>query len=182
VSVPIGKATLKESVYDPLVTTLAEADHAPKTLAFLAEHPATRHIGITELIEGVMVLVGLGHVIPAQTPDVVADAAPRCLAFNTRILDRAMHAAEIGVLASPVTGSGVPVDHVEQLFLRARREGEASQAGWVAYAWAALVRQGKRVVKEKQVLATEEENLAELAVLATRFEARLPVLHTLGIA
>jgi hypothetical protein len=181
-SVPIGEATLKESVYGPLVATLAEADHAPKTLAFLADHPATRHIGITALIEGLMVLVGLGHVLPAQTPDEVADVASRCLAFNTRILERATRSAKIAVLASPVTGSGVPVDHVQQLFLRARREGEASPAGLVAYAWAALARQGKRVAKEKQALETEEENLAELAVLATAFEARLPVLHTLGLA
>jgi hypothetical protein len=181
-SVPIGKATLRESVYRPLVTALAEADHAPKTLASLAEHPATRHIGINGLIEAVMVLVGLGHVLPAQTPDVAAGAAPRCLAFNDRILERATRSAEINVLASPVAGSGVPVDHAQQLFLRARREGEARPAGWVAYAWEALVRQGKRVLREKQVLATEEENLAELAALAAAFEARLPVLHTLGIA
>jgi hypothetical protein len=97
------------------------------------------------------------------------------------LLKRATRSSEIAVLASSVTGSGIQIDRVHQLFLRARRDGEASPAGWAAYAWAALSRQGKRVVKDKRILKTEEENLAELGALATRFEARMPVLHTFGI-
>jgi len=86
------------------------------------------------------------------------------------------------VLASPLTGGGVEVGRMSQLFLNAiATVGEDSRL-WAPYVWQILEPQGHRFRRDGYLLDSREDNLQHLAVLAEAFKAQaLPVLERLGM-
>jgi len=90
---------------------------------------------------------------------------------------------DISHLASPLTGGGVKVERVEQLFLLAREICGDDVEAWPAQAWQHIAAQGKRLVRDGVRLEGEAENLAELATQARLFaRTRLPLLRALQVA
>ena len=90
--------------------------------------------------------------------------------------------ADIGFLASPLTGSGVQVSRFEQLFLLAIAEGASAPADWAATAWAVLSQQGQRIIKDGVTLESADQNLAELNAQAVVFkDTKLPILRAVGV-
>ena len=82
-----------------------------------------------------------------------------------------------------MTGGGVGVLHLQQLFLLARLEGHQEADAWAAFAWQAFRALQQTMVRNGTVLTTEEDNLAELAVQAESFRVTvLPILQALGVA
>lgn len=171
---------------------LEQADYAP-VLQALTAGPAT----VRELLDqGVFgqqdwaaishmltVLIGAGSVAPCLPLEDLDSRRASCRAFNLAVCKRAEDSETLRFLASPVTGSGVELDRIEQLFLLALSEGEETPADWAALAWRILAPQGQRLTHEGRVLETDAENLALLQARATRFAARrLPLLTTLGIS
>jgi hypothetical protein len=82
-----------------------------------------------------MVMTEAGYLHPAQPPEAIREAAPRCNGLNAEILKRAGSPSEIAALASPVTGAGVFAARKEALFLRARALGAADTDEWARHAW-----------------------------------------------
>jgi hypothetical protein len=104
--------------------------------------------------------------------------------LNANILERApASAAHTEYLASPVSGGGIPVNRIIQLFLLARAEGRSTSKEWAQFTWQIIQGQGQRILKDGVALQTPEENLAELERQASEFERlRLPVLAALQVA
>ena len=91
--------------------------------------------------------------------------------------------SDVGYLASPVSGGGIDVSRIQQLFLLAKTQGKTQPADWAAFAWSILSSQNQKIVKDGLELATADENLVEISRLAAAFaERRLPILNALGIA
>jgi hypothetical protein len=82
-------------------------------------------------------------------------------------------------LASPVTGGGVSVDRISQLFILANRQ---KQPDAVQYAWSILEGQGERFIKDGKKLETRDDNVSELRDRFASFSKRVEVLSQLGIA
>jgi SAM-dependent methyltransferase len=176
-----GEKTLRGDIYQPLLDALA--DHHPKTFGELLLAFGQAEGGFAQVFEAMMVLMGKGDVAPAQAEATIAAARPSSDRLNAALLTRARSDQSIGVLASPVTGGGVPLGRFEQLFLLARARGSAAPQEWAAFTWKCLSDQGQRVVVEGKVLESPQENLAELSRQATAFDAnRLPVLKALLVA
>ena len=181
VNVGRGKATLQERVYKPLLNALAENDYQPKTVAHLRSHPWLKVLSDVELIEALMILATLNYAYQVQTPSAAVRA--RCKALNRYICSRAQDSAEIGYLASPVTGTGIQVIRMDQLLLLALEDGRCTPAEQALRAWDALARQNQLIIKQGKTLQTPAENIAELTAIAETFNAkRLPLLKALGIA
>ena len=97
-------------------------------------------------------------------------------------MERAGASGDVASLASPITGSGVPVMRFEQLFLQAREEQLATPSEWAAHAWRILASQGQRLLKDGAAIESEADNVAELTRQAEAFATeRLPVLVNLGV-
>jgi hypothetical protein len=176
-----GEAVLSESIYQPVIEVLAEENYAPKTLAYLAGHAKLKSMQFSQLFEALLVLVGANHAHPAQ--EVATESRKRCTALNRYICECARSNNDIQVLVSPVTGCGIPLGRIEQLFLLAAQHGKETVSEKVVHVWELLSAQGHSIVKEGKMLQTPDENIAELTQQATKFAAkRLPVLKTLGIA
>ena len=148
--------------------------------------PTNPHYGslnLSQIVEAVVVLTGQGHLSLAQDDAQAQKRHKNTQALNTHLMELARSSAEIGYLASPLTGGGVPVSRFHQIFLLARQQGHKTPQQWAQFAWSWLKVQGQRLVKEGQTLNTEEENIAELTRQASEFEQKdLPILKALQIA
>jgi hypothetical protein len=178
---PIGEVTMSENPYRPLIAAFADQGYTPKTLAKLWSYPEFQSQPIGLLLQSVLVLVGVGYLSPAQQPS--QKTRQYCRALNKYLCQRARSSADIGVLASPVLGSAIPVDQVEQSFVLAVQNGKAKANEHAAFVWNLMAQVGQRLVKDGKAIETAEENLAELERRSEIFlNKRLPILKALEIA
>ncbi len=178
-----GAATLQADVYLPVIAALAEDGYRPKPVADLVSHPTLRLLKPYQVVQALIVLTGLGHVQPAQDEAATRAARPAVAALNAHLLERAVSSSDIGFLASPVIGAGVPVGRIQQLFLRCLAQGRRTPQEWAAAVWPILDSQGQRLLKDGKPLATARDNIAELTHLAQVFAStRLPILEALLVA
>ncbi len=159
------------------------ADGAAHTIAELEVAGLAAGIAGHQVFSAIQILVGMGVLQVAQDDAAIEAARPDCDRLNALLGSRADVRPQVDFLASPVTGGGIHVSRFQQLFVAAIAEGAATPQAWAAYAWARLEAIGQRLVKDGQLIAEPEENLAELTRQAEDFLAkRLPVLKALGVA
>lgn len=172
---------LAETIYRPILELFHKESYRPIVLAEICRR--LPELSFAHVTEAASVLVGAGYACPAQSDATIEKAAPRCRALNWELLNRARSGDEIRYLASPVTGGGVLVQHVQQLFLLARANGEKTPEDWARATWRQCAILGRRMVKDGRTLETADENIAELISLARSFAASyLPLLVALGVA
>jgi SAM-dependent methyltransferase len=178
-----GEAALQQDIYRPLATVLAERAYAPKSFAELSQHPSLRSISPGQLLQALCVLTGLSYVSPAEDEGRVAAARPRTRALNAYIVDRAVLGSDLGFLASPVTGGGVPIGRIQQLFVRSYARGRRAPQEWALEIWPIMEAQGQRLMQDGKPIVSGTDNIAELARMGQEFAAkRLPILEALGVA
>jgi hypothetical protein len=180
VSGSLGEATLQEQVYRPVIEVLAEDGYAPKLLEQMVGHSKLRSLQFGQVVQAILVLTGAGHVQPAQP--VTGKARDQCRALNRYICAHARSSANVGYLASPVTGGGVVVPRFHQLFLLAMQQGKEGEVDQAAFVWDLLAAQGERIIKEGKPIESAEDNIAELVTAAREFNTkRAPVLKALEV-
>lgn len=189
IKAPVGEAALTPAVYDPILAALADQQaHSIGELWELLQtsaHKAT--INFSQLIEAVLLLAGKGDLVAVQDPAVVHQAKPQCQQLNRHILGLARSSADVNYLSSPVSGGGVMIGRIHQLFLLAMHEGKtpatAPDVGVLAeFAWAALLAQGQRMLRDGKPMESPQDNMAELRTQAAEFIVkRLPILRHLQI-
>ncbi len=158
----LGETALDSSAYAPILDALA--DHRPATLEQIQGRMGAARITMPRIAEAAMLLIAMGVLLNAQDEATIAAARPAAARLNAAICERTLHAPEVLFLASPVSGSGVSIPRIAQLFLLARARGMESPAQWAEFA--------------RQVIPD-----SELEAKARRFEAEhIPVLIALGIA
>jgi SAM-dependent methyltransferase len=176
-----GEAALQEAVYVPMLDLLA--DHQPRTLGELEAALRPRGIVRAQIAQAVAVLAGTGALKPVQDDDAAARARPAAQRLNRQLMLAARAADEVVVLASPLTGGGVPASRFAQLFLLARAQGAAEPAQWARFAWRLLEAQGQRLVRDGGTLEAPADNLRELEAQAAAFaQKQLPLLQALQVA
>lgn len=175
----LGEAALTESLYAPILDLLA--DHRPRTLGDI-EAAAAGSLPFGKLVQAIVLLTGMGYVMPAQDAATAASRRACTQRLNQALLQRARANGDIQHLASPVTGGGVPVTHVAKLALVARAQGLTEPSDWARHAWQLMSALKHRVKKDGRTLQTAEENLAELERQARAFaEKELPILQQLQV-
>ncbi len=160
---PLGELRLAGPVH--LAALAALDDHRPRMIGELEAE--TARFPPDELASAVFELAATGHVAIAQDQATIGHCAPRTGRLNARLLAHAATSDDIAVLASPVTGGGVAVEWLEQLFLSALASGCMTPEEWAAHA---------------QQHATSWDQ-AELTSKARGFaRRRLQALRALGVA
>ena len=169
-----------EAVYPPLIQALA--DHKPHTVQSLMKVLPAQGNALLMVVQALLVLTGQGHVHPVQAEPLMSKAATTAKKLNQHLMQLAQGSAEVSFLASPVTGGGITVGRIQQLFLLSIGQGKKQPQEWVQETWALFKGQGQRLVKAGQTLQTDEENVAELTQLANDFQTKaLPVLRGFGV-
>jgi len=178
----VGEASLREDIYKPILDLMA--DNKPRTIGEIERALPSGLITFPILQEAVMLLTGSGDFSPVQDDGAIKDARIKTRSLNANILERApASAAHTEYLASPVTGGGISVNRIVQLFLLARMQGKKTSKEWAQFTWQILQVQGQRLLKDGAPLQSPEENIAEIERQASEFERlRLPILVALQIA
>ncbi len=180
VSVAGGEAQLNQAVYEPLLDALA--DHRPWTLGEIERRVGGERLPLVKLVEAATVLVAAGVLAPALAAAETASCRTVTGRLNRYLLKRAPDGGDIEHLASPVTGGGIFVPRLQQLFLLAGSGGHKTPEAWAAFAWEQLSVRGEQLQTAGGPLTTAEEHLAELTRLARAFaEKGLPILRALGV-
>lgn len=173
---PLGKIALSADIFNPLIAVLARG---PQTLAQLMQDEALHAMNLNTVAEAITVLIGQNHVQPCLPAGGDAERAKSTAAFNTALLERAVHSGELQFLASPVTGGGYQIGRFEQLFLLAGQR-KLDPAAFVAEC---LTARGEVLIRGGKPLTSPEENLEHLRERHEAFRQRiLPILQQLGIA
>jgi SAM-dependent methyltransferase len=180
VTAALGEVSLNETVYSALIDRLS--DHQVHVVGELEKQLAGA-LSPGQLNQALVILNGMGHVQQAQSEAQIDSVRAAVDRLNLHLLHRARGSNDISYLASPVTGGGITVGRVPQLFLLALKEGHRLPADWTTYTWRMLGGQGQKLVKDGSVLVSEADNVAELTRQAQDFSAKtLPILKALGIA
>ena len=176
-----GEATMSDVVYNPILDVLA--DQKVKNLGHIEQSVKDKGITFAQVMQAVIVLIGAGNLAAVQDDAVVSNAKKYTEILNAYLIKKARGSGDINYLASPLTGGGVTVDRVQQLFLLAISQGKKQSAEWAQFVFEILDNQGQKIIKEGKALESAEENLAELNDLAQKFkEKQLPILKALQIA
>jgi SAM-dependent methyltransferase len=176
----MGEATLSEAIYVPILDILA--DHKIKSLSQLEQGVREHGINFVQLLQALLILVGSGHVVSAQDELVIPKCRKQTEKINTFLIGRSRSSADTTCLASPVTGGGMIVSRVPQLFLLAITLGRRTPDEWVQVVWQILTEQGQKMLKDGKALETKEENIAELTDQAAVFAKKLlPIFKALQI-
>lgn len=177
---PRGEGSLQEEIYDPILDALA--DHEPRTLGWIEQEVRELGIDFKQVMQAIMMLIGMGALHPAQEESVIAEARTRTDPLNAHLLAISPGMEELTYLASPVTGGGYHVSRFSLLFLLARAQGRKHPDEWAGFAWEILAEQDLKIIHEGKTLETNEENMAELARRARNFaEKQVPILQSLQI-
>lgn len=182
VSAAMGKISIKESVYMPIIEQLA--DGKPKSLGELYGSLAARGdtAPIAHLAEKIMLLVSAGHLTMVQDEAAASEAQQRCDDLNLQLMLLARADDSINFLASPLMGGGVAIGRFEQLFLLARRHGRNKPEEIAQAVLDTLAVQGQLLQQEGKLVESAEERLTLLTQQAATFlEKRLPLLQSLQV-
>lgn len=175
IRVPGGQLKTDPQICGPVVVALVES---PKTFAELAALPALAAIGETALLNALGLLVESSTVHPLPPVEAPAEPARR---FNRAVAGDYATSHRPRALASPVTGTGVPMDFTALFCIDAALRGcdhaTAAQQGWTQIQAA-----GVRLQKNFVTLDGAEAHVAELLERLETFDAKaLPIYRNLGI-
>lgn len=180
VSGALGEASMSEAIYHPILDYLA--DHKTKSIGQIEQATQAQGLNLGLVKQAVLLLAGIGHLGLVQDESVTARSRKHTDKLNAHLMAKARSNTDVGHLASPVTGGGIPVGRFNQLFLMALAQGKKQPADWAQFVWSVLAMQGQHLIKDGQALQTPAENLAELNSQATLFgEKHLPILRALQI-
>ncbi len=173
---PIGEITLNEGFLNALVHSLGEG---PKTLRRLTEEKALKGQGLNGILQMLGALIGAGDVLPCVAECEYDTAAAQ--RFNRALAEQAIDGGQWWMFASPLTGSGLAVNRLQQLFVAAMGRGRQEADDWARFAFDQIYPQGQRITVEGKTLEKPEDNLTELRRLAKSFEQQLlPLLKIHG--
>ncbi|MCC1482858.1 class I SAM-dependent methyltransferase [Roseibaca sp. Y0-43] len=181
VSTNLGKLTLKDAIYTPIIDALA--DYKPKTIGDLEKLFSKDKVNFGQITQAVMVLVGTGNAAPVQDNWSEEALKKGCTDLNNHICSKARGSSDLVNLASPVTGGGVFVSRIEQIFLLAKHQDHEEPRDWAKFALKLLSEQGVTMRSGDRLLQNDGERIAHLTEMANAFlKQRIPLLRALGIA
>jgi SAM-dependent methyltransferase len=176
----LGEANLAENIYSPILDFLS--DNKEHSIGDILEAVQNKDIQLVQVVEA---LILLGHsskinsVQKQQTPKMLES----CGRLNNYLMGLSRSKGDQDHLASPVTGGGIQVSRLEQLYLLGLQSGIETTADLASYTWNLLNTQGQKVLKEGKALETPEQNIAEIESQISVFKGkRLEILRNLKIA
>lgn len=175
----LGEAGLLDVIYQPIFEILL--DYKPHSIQEIEAYVAVKGVNFGLLNSALGMLLGLGAIQPAASGQDFSRAKTRTQALNKAIARRSLSLGDIGFMASPVTGGGVPASRFQQLFWLSKQSGGKTPDDWAAYAWEVLKAQGQAIIKEGAMLQGDD-NLAELKSQAAVWGTQAaPIWGALGI-
>jgi SAM-dependent methyltransferase len=176
----LGEANLNETIYSTILSILN--DHNAHSIGEIVDLTKGQGIQLNQVLECLITLADKGQVNSVIGQDVEDSCVNSCHSLNAYFLNLSRSNALQSHLASPVTGGGIHVDRIHQLFLLAYTQGAKSPEGMANFSWQVLRSQNHNVLIDGKPLESDEENIGHLTKLAAQFlKERLNILRKLKI-
>jgi SAM-dependent methyltransferase len=117
----LGRITVKPEHAGPVLTAL---EAKALTINEIVGHPACASLTPAEVLEATMLITALGRADPALPEENAPARKAAADRLNYALWEAAQTVDVIHSAASPVTGGGVALHRIEQLFLLANHKGE----------------------------------------------------------
>jgi SAM-dependent methyltransferase len=117
----LGRITVKAEHAGPVLTALADR---ALSINELVAHPACAGLTPAEVLESAILIAALGRADPALPEADVTTRKAAADRLNAALWEAAQTVDVIHSAASPVTGGGVALHRIEQLFFLANKNGE----------------------------------------------------------
>lgn len=182
IDLPGGNARISQNVLDALKLAFADADN--RSIGEIEKMARDAHVDAQTplILQALCFFLANGTVALVQPDGGDSRLVAKADRFNGFLETRAREAADINVLASPMTGGGERVNRYEQLFLLAIRSGAKDAAGMARFALESTKAAGHYFIHEGQ-RADDAVAMKNLETMAWEFIAkRLPVLRCLKIS
>ena len=163
----LGKVQLNEDIYNLVISLLS--DYKIKTFGFIEESVKIQGIQFGQVVQVIMILIGNGHIYPAQDDVTISKCKQNCQKINQKVLSLARSSEVTPYLASPVVGGAISIDRLEQLFILCISQGGKTPDDWANFAALILKGQGQKILKDGKALNTDADNLQELKTRASKF-------------
>ena len=173
------EADLNHDVYKPLIRALE--GFKPVKIGDL--RTTLSDLSFAQIIQAVTVLISSGSIFLANPLNIIESRTPDCKSLNSELRRLSVGSGSIKHLSSPVNGGGIPVDRTHQLFLQAIEKGAQEHPQILAEGvWQIFKEQGQKIVKDGEILESDEDNLIELVAIAKDFIAlHLPAYRALKV-
>lgn len=157
-----GTIQLQDAVYNVVLDSLAAG---PISGLGMIQAGQTAGLQPSQVIQAINILSALHHLSPLLPVDGLDARRQITSQFNAEIMRRAERSADLPVLASPVSGTGVFLDRVAVLLLSAVRQNIDP----VEYTLNVLERSGQRLIVDGKSLTSVEENRQQLSIVYQEF-------------
>lgn len=129
----LGPIILQDETVVPILATLAEKSFSPKSLNTLMSSHRLEGRNKEELLNVIAMLTYAGfiHVAREEVPQQTRNACER---LNRVLCEQAKTGKGHSFLASPITGTGIAVTQMEQLFLLSWANGATTPEDWANFA------------------------------------------------
>ena len=129
----MGTASLHETICNPILAILS--DYSPHSLYDI--HKVVKDQGITlhQVLRVIAILIAKEDLALANSDEVIEQVRHNCERLNTYLLARGTIADDVNYMVSPLTGGGILVPNVEQLYLVGRRRKLPDPVSWMKFAW-----------------------------------------------
>jgi len=117
----LGRITIKPELGRPVLTALAER---PLSIDEICAHPACSGLKPADVLETVVMLAAMSAAEPALPSATLGARKTQTDRLNAVLWEAAAKVDVIHSSVSPVTGGGVALQRIEQLFMLARARGE----------------------------------------------------------
>lgn len=176
----LGVAELNQDYYRPILDILT--DYKPKSIRDIEIRTSKEGIGVSQIVEAILILASKEVVGFAQDELVTKSAQPHVDKLNDKLMKIARTNHDSSYLACAITGGAIGVGRFEQLFISALNGGLQKHEDWAKYAWDIIKSQGHKLLKDGKQIESESENLQRLVNQAKKFaDTQLPILRKLQI-
>ena len=153
---PMGEATGRQDLYEPLIKSLGEG---ALTLGEIAARPEMAGKSLGDWVEVALLLIQGGFAHPEAAPASTTSARD----FNRVVSRSVLNGHHYAFLATPGLGSGIPVGFVDMLaVLVLLDEPEIGEGAFIDAVFGLLQEKGRSLVKDGVVLDTQEAVAPEL--------------------
>lgn len=175
----LGEGKLNPAIYDPIAEFLSSDNFRPKTIAEMIKSPLFQKLTLPQIAQAMTILSSVGAIAPCHDDAIFNSQRSKCSALNSELCRQAETSANVGHLASPRTGTGLPVNRFDKLFLRAEQIKEKDPVAWI---WSLLKRSNEKFLSDGKPLETEEDNMEKLRTLHKDYlSEKRSILYRMGV-
>ncbi|MDC0398683.1 methyltransferase regulatory domain-containing protein [Alphaproteobacteria bacterium] len=168
-----GSGDLKEEIYRPIIEHLNKDSSFTASTATL-ERALGGKADVFSIWQALFILKAKNAVSMTLPHDKIAVRKQCCQKLNDYLLYKSRSQKDIAVVSNPVTGTGIPLNHIEKIFLRASLDGITNSDELAKKCLEKLRERDETLKSMEKTVTNEAEAVEELTKEAKKF---LQVVH-----